>query len=147
MIRALILAAVLATSAFAAPAQAAQPPAAQDVPPSPAEAEFEALAQAFGARMEAMEADIGAAITNTAGDPARRDLELDAIEARYQPDAAAFAAALETFANGQADLLPEPQKSEMKAGIVEALPRIRGVPQAVRAAMEQAVALPAPAGS
>lgn len=147
MIRALVLAAVLTTAASAAPARTAQPPAGQEAPLSPSEAQFEALAQAFGARMQAMEAEIGAAITNTAGDPARRDAGLDTIEARYQADADTFAVAVETFANGQADLLPEPQKSQMRADIVAALPRIRGIPQAVRSAMEQAVALPAPAGS
>lgn len=147
MIRALVLATVLTTAASAAPAQTAQPPAAQEAPLSSPETEFEALALAFGERMEAMEAEIRAAITTTAGDPARQDSELDAIEARYQADADAFAVALETFANGQADLVPEPQKSEMKAGIVAALPRIRSIPQEVRAALEQAAALPAPAGS
>lgn len=147
MIRTLILAAVLLTAASPATAQTTQPPAGPEATRSSSEAQFEALAQSFGARMEAMEAEIGAAITNTAGDPARRDVDLDAIEARYQADADSFALALEAFVNGQADLVPEPQKSEMKAGIVEALPRIRGIPRTVRAAMEQAVALPAPAGS
>lgn len=148
MIRVLALAAILATSAFPVLAQTAPAaPPTQPAPQAPGEAEFEATAQAFGARMETMQTEMGTAITNTAGDPARRDTELDAIEARYQPDVEAFATALQTFADSQAALLPEAQQAEMRAQITAALPRIRGVPNDVRTRMEQAVAQPPASGS
>ncbi|MFC5344741.1 translation initiation factor IF-2 [Brevundimonas staleyi] len=150
MIRALLVAAALA-AAPAAFAQTASAPAAPAAPQTPGEAEFEALAQAFGAKMEAMQDEMSAVITNTAGDPARRDSELDAIEARYQPEADAFATAVQTFAHGQAAQLPEAQQAEMRAQIEAAMPQIRGVPNQVRTGIEtaaaQAEAAPAPAGS
>ena len=150
MIRLLVLAVAL-TAAPAAFAQTTSAPAAQAGPQAPGQGEFEVTAQAFGARMEAMQDEMAAVITNTAADPARRDSELDAIEARYQPEADAFAVVVQTFAMGQAALLPQDRQAEMQGQIEAALPQIRGVPNQVRTAIEaaavQAETTPAPAGS
>ena len=146
MIRAFALAAALMAFVPAA-ALAQETLAPSTAAPAPTEAEFEATAQAFGQRIEAMQAEMSTTITNTEGDPTRRDAELDAIEARYQPEAEAFAAALQAFLNGQAAQVPEAQRAEMQAGIAAALPRIRGITREVRATLEAAVAAAPAAGS
>lgn len=146
MIRVLLLAAALSASAPAF-AQTAPAPAPSASAPAPTEAEFETTAEAFGARIEAMQVEMSTAITNTEGDPTRRDAELDAIEAKYQPDVEAFVVAMQAFLDGQAAQVPEAQRAEMQAGIAAALPRIRGVTAEVRAGMERSVAAAPAAGS
>lgn len=152
MIRVLVLAAALATapSAFAQTAAPAAP-ATQPAPDASAEAAFEAKAEAFGESMEAMQGEMAAVVSNAAGDTARRDRELDAIEARYQGEADAFATAVQTFAAGQAAMVPADQQAAMQTQIEAALVQIRGVPKQVRAGVVSASAAteaaPAPAGS
>lgn len=96
MIRALVLAAALASAPALVLAQDAPAPAAEAAP-APGEAELEAAAAAFGARIQTMGEEMQAAVTAAGGDAAKQDADLDAIEARYQPDVDAFLAALETF--------------------------------------------------
>lgn len=144
MIRALVLAAALASAPALVLAQEAAAPAAEAAP-APGEAEFETAAAAFGARIQAMGEEMQAAVTAAAGDAAKQDADLDAIEARYQPDVDAFLAALETFVQQQAAAAPEGERAEMTAGLTAAGPQIRAVPAQVRAQIEAAAAAPAPA--
>lgn len=134
MIRVLFLAAALATAspvfAQTAPAPAERPDAA-----SAAEAEFEAKAEAFEERLQTMQDEMQAAVTEHGADAAGRDAALDAIQARYQPDVDAFATDLEAFVNTQAAGLPEAQAAEMRSGIAAALPSIRSIPQQARTAV------------
>lgn len=140
MIRVLLLAAVLSASAPVAFAQTAPAPSAEAPAdaPEPGEAEFDAKADAFGARMQQMGDEMQAAVTAAAGDASKQDADLDAIEARYQPDAEAFAVALEAFVNHQAAGQPEAERAAMTANILAAVPQIRSIPQQVRAQIEQA---------
>lgn len=144
---------ILAASAFAlvlgggAPAVMAQTADAPVAAPSTGltEAEFEALANAFGQRMEGMTAEMHAAVTGAAGDTAKRDADLDAIEARYQPEAEAFASALEAFLNhqaSQADQAAEAQ-AQIAMALAAALPQVRTIPQQVRVRVIEAAAAPA----
>ena len=144
--------ALIAASAFAlalgvatpaALAQTADTPAT--VAPAMTEAEFEAVAEAFGERMQAMASEMQAAIADAAGDVAMKDASLDAIEARYQPEADGFASALETFLNQQAAAAGaaeggEAAQAQIAAALSMALPQIRGIPQKVRSETEQAAA-------
>lgn len=137
MIRALVLAAALASApalvlAQEAPAPAAEAPAA----PAPGEAEFQAAAMAFGTRVQAMGEEMQAAVTAAAGDAAKQDADLDAVEAKYQPDIDAFVTALETFVQQQAAAAPESERAEMLSELAEAGPQIRAVPGQVRAQIE-----------
>ena len=141
MIRTLVIAAVLASSAPVSMAQVAYAPAeAPAAPAASSDAEFETVANAFGARMEAMQQEMATVINNTPGDPTRRDADLDAIEARYQPEVDAFAVAMEAFANSQVALLPEAQQEQMRAQIAVALPQIRALTLQIRTGLEQAAA-------
>lgn len=153
MSRVLIVASVLALALGAiAPAALAQSDAAQATAPMAGltEAEFEALAQAFGRRMEGMAGEMQAAINEAAGDAAKQDAALDAVEARYQTDADAFASALETFLNHQASLAGEgaaEAQAQVATALSAALPQIRTLPQQVRARAEQAAVAAAAAPS
>lgn len=145
MIRALVLAAALASAPSLVLAQASGAPAEAPAAPAPGEAEFEAAAAAFGARIQTMGEEMQAAVTAAAGDAARQDAELDAIEARYQPDVETFLAALETFVQRQSTAGPESERAQMMAGLAAAGPQIRAVPAQVRAQIEAAAAPAAPA--
>lgn len=145
MIRILTVAVIaLVACAPAATAQTAPPPVTLPVqdspPPAPGEAEFEASAEAFGAKMAAMQQEMQAALAEAGGDAARQAASLDAVEARYQPDAEAFATALETFMNGQAAAAPEAERAGILAGLAQALPQLRAVPRLVRTQVEEAAA-------
>ena len=148
MIRALVLAVALSSVSSLPLAQEAPaaPPASAEVPQAQAagEAEFEARAEAFGERMQAMAEEMRNAVGAAGGDAAKQDADLDAIELRYQADAEAFAVALEAFVNQQAAGVPEDQRGAMTAGMTAALPQIRSYPQQVRAQVEAAAAAPAP---
>lgn len=144
MIRASVLAAALATAPTLVLAQEAAAPAAEAPgAPAPGEAEFQAAAMAFGARIQAMGEEMQAAVTAAGGDAAKQDADLDAIEARYQPDIDAFIAALEGFVQQQAASSPESERAEMLAELAEAGPQIRAVPGQVRAQIEAAATAPA----
>lgn len=145
MIRALVLAAALASApsfvlAQQAAAPAAEAPAASE--DAPGEAEFEARAEAFGERMQTMAEEMRNAVSASGGDAVKQDADLDAIELSYQPDVEAFAAALEAFVNQQALAVPEDQRGAMTAGMAAALPQIRAYPQQVRAQVEAAAVAP-----
>lgn len=145
MIRALVLAAALASAPALVLAQEAAAPAAEaPAAPAPGEAEFQAAAMAFGTRIQTMGEEMQAAVTAAAGDTARQDADLDAIEARYQPDIDAFVLALEAFVQQQAAAAPEGDRAEMLAELAEAGPQIRAVPGQVRTQIE-AAATAAPA--
>ncbi len=136
------LALVLGATAPAALAQTADVPTTA---PSAGltEAEFEALAEAFGQRMESMAGEMQAEIAQAAGDAAKQDAGLDAIQARYQSDADGFALALEAFLNHQAASAGEDAEmaqAQVATALAAALPQIRGIPQQVRAEAEQAAA-------
>ena len=105
---------------------------------APGEAEFEARAEVFGERMQAMADEMSAAITAAAGDAAKQDADLDAIEARYQADADAFAADLTAFVTAMAEAAPEEERAGMTASIAGAVPQIRSIPASVRSGVEQA---------
>lgn len=146
MIRAFVLAAALASAPSLALAQDAAAPA--DSPAeaaAPGQAEFEATAQAFGARMQEMAEEMRNAVSAAGGDAAKQDADLDAIEVRYQADVDAFAASLRTFVGQQAAALPEAERAQMTAAIGAALPQIQAYPRQIRAQVEQAAATPAPA--
>ncbi|WP_425989440.1 hypothetical protein [Brevundimonas sp. TWP2-3-2] len=116
---------------------------AQTAPATPGEAAFEATAEAFGVKVEAMQAEMQTAVAEA--DATRRAASLDAIEARYQPDADAFATAFDTFMNQQMAAAPETERAGMLAGLTQALPQLRSVPRLVRTQIEQAAtAAPAP---
>ncbi|WP_428151406.1 translation initiation factor IF-2 [Brevundimonas sp.] len=143
MIRALVVAAALSILAPAAIAQTA--PTTPAAAPAPGQAEFEATAEAFGTKMEAMQQEMQAAVADAGADAARRTTSLDAIEARYQPEAEAFATAFEAFMNQQAGAAPATERAGMMAGLAQALPQLRAVPHLVRTQIEQAAtAAPAP---
>lgn len=135
---------VLAPAAVAQDAPAAAPGAGSVETAAPmTEAEFEALAEAFGARMEGMSAEMQTAITEAAGDAAKQDASLDAIQARYQTDADGFASALEAFLNQQAaaagaDEGGAAMREQMATVVATALPQIRSIPQQVRTQAERA---------
>jgi hypothetical protein len=148
LIAASALAVLLGSPASGALAQTADAPAT--AAPAMSEAEFEAVAEAFGERMQAMASEMQAAITEAAGDAARKDASLDAIEARFQPEADGFASALETFLNQQAAAAGATEgggaaQAQIAAALSMALPQIRGIPQKVRSETEQAAAAAPPA--
>ncbi len=144
MIRALVLAAALASAPALVMAQEASAPAAQTpAAPAPGEAEFQAAAVAFGARVQAMGEEMQAAVTAAGGDAAKQDADLDAIEAHYQADIDTFVLALETFVRQQAAGAPDGDRAEMLSELEEAGPQIRAVPGQVRAQIEAAAAAPA----
>ena len=131
---------LIAALSVAAPghAQVAPPAETPAATPAPGQAEFEATAEAFGAKIEAMQQEMQTAVADPGGNAATRAAALDAIEARYQPEADAFASALETFLNQQMAAVPETERPGMLAGLAEALPQIRSVPRLVRTQVEQA---------
>ncbi|CAL1690276.1 hypothetical protein MMB232_00398 [Brevundimonas subvibrioides] len=154
MIRPLFLVAslLLATPALAqtVPDQTTPAPStpAPSTPPAPsaedAEAAFEAKAEAFSARMEAMQGEMSAAVTAAGTDTAKRDADLDAIEARYKPDVDTFVADLQSFVATMAPTMPEAQATGMRAGIEMAIVQIRGATAQIRASVvEQSMASPA----
>lgn len=149
MIRPLFL---VASLLLATPALAQAPPdqttPAPSTPPAPpaedAEAAFEAKAEAFSARMEAMQGEMSAAVTAAGTDTAKRDADLDAIEARYKPDVDTFVADLQSFVATMAPTMPEAQATGMRAGIEMAIVQIRGATAQIRASVvEQSTASPA----
>lgn len=148
MIRALVLAVALSSASSLAVAKTAptgaQTPEAAAEAQAPGEAEFEARAEAFGQRIQAMGQEMQAVVAAAGSDTARRDADLDAVEARYQPDVEAFATALEVFVDRQAAAAPQDQRAGMTAGVAEALPQIRAIPGQVRA---QIVAAAAPSAA
>ncbi|ADK99775.1 hypothetical protein [Brevundimonas subvibrioides] len=149
MIRPLFLVAslLLATPALAqtAPDQTTPAPSTPPAPPAEdAEAAFEAKAEAFSARMEAMQGEMSAAVTAAGTDTAKRDADLDAIEARYKPDVDTFVADLQSFVATMAPTMPEAQATGMRAGIEMAIVQIRGATAQIRASVvEQSTASPA----
>lgn len=134
----ILLVVALSTLAPAVDAQTA--PTTPAEAPAPDEAEFEAIAEAFGTKMEAMQAEMQTAVADAGGDAARQAAALDAIEARYQPDADAFATAFEAFLNQQMAAAPETERPGMLAGLAQALPQLRSIPRLVRTQVEQAAA-------
>ena len=134
---------VAALSAIGPAVSAQTAPATPAEAPAPGAAEFEATAEAFGAKVEAMQGEMQTAVAEP--NAARRAASLDAIEARYQPDADAFATAFETFLNRQMAAAPETERAGMLAGLTQALPQLRSVPRLVRTQIEQAAtSAPAP---
>lgn len=135
---------VLAASAalaFAAPVLAQEAPVAPAAVPAPmTEAEIEARANAFEARMGEMISEMQAAGAAAAGDQAKLSADLDAIAARYQPEADAFAEELKGFIASQlASLPPEAQAQAAMAGpLIDA--QVRGLPAQGKAEVLGAVA-------
>lgn len=146
-----IILAASAALAFAAPALAQDaptaPPAAAAEAVDPAEAALEARGEAFGERMEAMAAEMQAAITAAAGDQARASAALDAIVAQYQPEADAFADELKVFFDTKAASAPEAEKAELTTAATTVVPMIKGLPTMVRGQVETAAAAGAAAGA
>ncbi|MBU2379945.1 MAG: hypothetical protein KJ824_12330 [Alphaproteobacteria bacterium] len=138
-----VLAFAPAALAQTAPAEAGQ--AATGETPGPSEAQFEARAEAFGVRMQAMATEMQSAVAGAGGDAAKQDADLDAIEARYQAYADTFATELSAFVSAQAEAAPEEERAGMTAGIAGALPQIRAIPATVRSQVEQAAATAAAA--
>lgn len=126
--------AVLAASAvfaFAAPALAQTPPPPAPAAPaadSPEEAVLEAKAEAFGARMQQMTAEMQTAVTAAAGDTAKANTDLDAIVARYQPDADTFSAEVTAFITAQSASAPAEQQAQMAQMIPMITAEIKGAP-------------------
>ncbi|MDZ4108983.1 MAG: translation initiation factor IF-2 [Brevundimonas sp.] len=158
MILAAAAAAVLAVGAAAhAPAYAQTAPTAPPAAPSatevadPAEAALEAKGEAFSVRMQAMGAEMQAAITAAAGDPVAAGAALDAIVAQYQPEADAFSAELKAFFDARGAVGTEEEQVGMALAAAAVVPAIQGVPAMVRGQVEQAsataAAAPAPTAS
>lgn len=153
----LILAAVAATFAFAAPALAqetapAAPAPAQAAPPapkSPEEAAMEAKATAFRTSMQQMQGELAAAVQGAGADQAKGLADVDVVLARYQPQFDAFATDLEAFIDGEiAKEGDAAKREEMTKDRAEAGTAIRGIPAMIRTQAQQALAAqanPAPA--
>lgn len=156
--RKLTLLAAAAAVTFAAPAFAQTAPAPTPAPQaapaeeatSPEEAAFEAKADAFGERMQAMMQEMQTAVSADGADAAKKKADLDAIQARYQPEVDAFVDALQVFAGGEIAAAPEDKKAEMQAKLDQGLPQLRNLPAMMRAQLEgvgEAPAAPAPAAT
>jgi len=134
--------------AAAAALALAGPVLAQDAPPAapapaavadPAEAAFQLKAEAFGARIETMAAEMREATLASDGDATRARSALDVIAARYQPEADAFAVELEAFVAGRMATATEEQRASMiQVGPMLAA-QIRGAPAQARDQMLAAV--------
>ncbi|GAA0641603.1 translation initiation factor IF-2 [Brevundimonas lenta] len=145
----LFLAAALVVGSLAGPAlarqQPAAPPAAQAPaePRSDAEMAMNARGEAFSGRMDQMKAELQVAMDDPATDAAGKTAATDAILNRYQPEIDAFAGELEAFFRSEAGK-PEnvSQRDQLLAAADAAPPAIRGIPQIVRTAVQQALTAP-----
>ena len=135
MFRAIVLAAAL----FVAPSVALAQQAPAETPAASAEAEFDAKADAFAARMQTRAGEMQMAAIDAGDDAAKKDADLDAIEARYQPEVEAFARVVETFVNAQAAGAPPEQRASIDSTIAAAVARVRAYPQQVRTQVVAAV--------
>ncbi|MDQ3125093.1 MAG: hypothetical protein M3Q74_05745 [Pseudomonadota bacterium] len=132
---------LLAAAVFAAPL----PALAQDPPtPAPAtaaapgEAEVTAAAQTFRSQLEAMNAEIRAAVEASGSNRRRAASRVDEILARYAPGFETFAIMLERHfaARAAAARTEEARVSTVATGVASAA-RIRGIPDQVRAGLTQ----------
>jgi len=135
---------ILAVAALALPGpalvQEAPPaPAGAVAPADPAEAAFQLRAEAFGARIETMVAEMREATLTADGDQARTRLALDAIATRYQPEADAFAVELETVMAGRLAAATEEQRVQLAPVGPMLSAQIRGVPAQARDQMLAAI--------
>lgn len=139
--------AVPALAQEAAPAPQA-PAAAPAQPESPEQAALQAKGEAFEAKMNQMGAELNAVMEDDAKDAATKTSETDAIIARYEPEMTSFASEMETFMKAEAE---KPENAEQKAQMVEASTavsqQIRGIPDQIRAGIQQAIAAEAAAPS
>lgn len=126
---------------ISAPAQDPVPPptpaAAAAVPThTPSDAEVNAAALAFRTRVEAMNAEIAAAVEASGSNRRRATSRVEAILVRNQPDIDAFAAMLEAHfaARAAAASTEEARASTIQTGAA-AVARIRGMPAQVRASL------------
>lgn len=144
----LILAiAALALTGPAIAQQAPAAPAGAAAVADPAEAAFQLRAEAFGARIETMVAEMRDATLSAEGDQARARVALDAIAARYQPEADAFAVEVETVMAGRLAAATDEQRAQLAPVGPMLSAQIRGVPGQARdqmlAAIVAAAAAPA----
>lgn len=129
----LILAASAALT-FATPVLAQDAPAAQPTAEAGADAEaaFQAKGEAFGARMDAMNAEMRTAVTEAAGDRAKAGAALDVIVEKYQPEADAFADELIAFIDSQMANVPEEQRAQMTTMAPVIAAQVKGAPDQAR---------------
>lgn len=130
------VAAFFLTASAPAVAQQAAPPAPQAEAAPLDEAAMDAAGDAFGVRMEAMQAEMQNVLTAAGGDKDKAKSDLDAIQARYQPEADAFAETLTTFLRTKLAAMPADQQAEMQEGLARLGPVIRGIPAQVRGQVE-----------
>lgn len=133
---------VLAAAGFAAPLPtlAQEPPAP---PPAsstaaPGEAEVTAAAQTFRTQVEAMNAEVRAAVEASGSNRRRAASRVDEILARYAPGFETFAVLLEGYFATRAAAAPsEEARASVSATGAASVARIRGVADQVRAGLSQ----------
>lgn len=131
---------LLTAAAFAAPlpALAQDPPAPPPVAAAPSDAEITAAAQTFRTRIEAMNAEVRAAVEASGSSRRRAATRVDEILARYAPDFEAFAVLLEHhFAARAAAAGTEEARASTAATGAASVARVRGVPDQVRAGLSR----------
>jgi len=101
------------------------PPAPATAPAGPTEAEISAAGDAFGADMEAMQAELEAAKTAAGTDTAKANADADAIQAAHQGKADAFADMFKAFMEANPGVMPAEAVSTVMA-------QIKGAPATVR---------------
>lgn len=142
-------AALALASAAPALAQDAPAPAPAPAPANPEDAAFQATAEAFGARMQSMSAElqatVGAAI-QAGGDEASAIAAADGVLVNYTGDINAFADALSTYLTA---LAARPENAANSATILQArdtqVAEVRNIPETVRGQVREAVAAAAAA--
>lgn len=131
---------LLATACFAAPlsALAQDPPAPPATAAAPGEAEITAAAQTFRTQLEAMNAEVRAAVEASGSNRRRAASRVDEILARYAPGFETFAVQLEQhFAARAAAATTEEARASTTATGAASVARIRGIPDQVRAGLNQ----------
>lgn len=140
---ALAAAAVLAASTPALAQQAAQPtaPQAPARPMSPEEIAFSQRGEAFGARINALQAEIQAMLSDGSTDAAQKQANLEQILAAYTPEINAFADELQAFLTLEQSRTTDPQEQAAIAQALQTGPaNVRDIPNQMRQSVQRAIA-------
>ena len=131
----------VAAGLTALPATAQDPPAAPAATaaaPVPGDAEIAAAAQAFRTQLEAMNAEVRAAVDSAGSNRRRAAGRVDEILTRYAPGIETFAVLLESYFGARAAAAPTDEaRAAVTATALASVARVRGVPEQVRAGLAQ----------